>query len=118
MKERLETVMQVVAVVPVESGTRVAECLLRRRGVILSREHHGDKQTISARVPQAAMLDFWPELSDHTGGLGTFSMVLYQHVPVPEAPPLEPEAGVREPRPSAPPGRSDAISIAVPRPEE
>jgi hypothetical protein len=63
------------------------------------------------------MLDFWPELSDQTGGLGTFSMVLYEHVPAPEAPPREPEAGVRQPRPTAPRGRSGAISIAEPDPE-
>ena len=117
MKGRLEPVMHVVAIVPVEDGTRVAEALLRRRGRIVSREHQGDKQTIRARVPQTAMLDFWSELSDRTGGLGTFSMVLYEYAPVPEAPPLDPETGVREPRPRVPVLGRGAISLAEPDPE-
>jgi len=115
MKERLEPVMHVVAVVPVECGTGVAELLLRRGGHILSRDHKGDKQIIRARVPQAGMIASWSELSDRTGGRGTFSMVLYEYTTAPEAPPNEPEAGVREPRPRAPRGRSGAISVAEPR---
>lgn len=117
MKERLEPVMHVVAMVPVEDGTRVAECLERRRGRVQSREHRGDKQIIRARVPQAGMIDFWSELSNHTRGLGTFSMVLYEYQPALETPPPEPEVGVREPRPRAPAGRSGAISLAEPEPD-
>ena len=117
MKERLEPVMHVVAVVPMEHATGVAECLLRRRGRIQSREHRGDKQIIRARVPQAEMLNFWSELSDRTGGLGTFSMVLYEYMPVPEPPGLDPETGVREPRPRVPVGRRGAASVAEPDPE-
>ena len=115
MKERVESIMHVVAVVPVECGTWVAEGLLQRRGHILSRDHRGDTQTIRARVPQAGMIDFWSELSSRTGGRGTFSMVLYDYTPVPEAPPNEPEAGVREPRPRVPHGRTGAISVVEPR---
>jgi elongation factor G len=114
MNDRLEPVMHVVAVVPMECGTGVAELLLRR-GHILSRDHKGDKQIIRARVPQADMIAGWSELSDRTGGRGTFSMVLYEYTPVPEAPPNEPEVGVREPRPRAPRGLSGAISVAEPR---
>jgi translation elongation factor EF-G len=115
MKERVEPVMHVVAVVPVECGTWVAEALLQRRGHILSRDQRGDKQTIRARVPQAGMIDFWSELSDRTGGRGTFSMVLYEYTPLPEAPPDGPEAGVREPRPRVPRRRTGAVSVAEPR---
>ena len=117
MKERLEPVMHVVAVVPAEHSARVAEALLRRRGRILSREPGGDTQTIRARVPQADMIDFWSELSDRTGGRGTFSMVAYEYQPVSEAPPPEPEVGVREPRPFGPGGRHGAVSVAEPEPE-
>jgi translation elongation factor EF-G len=117
MSERLEPVMHVVAVVPAADGARVAEALLRRRGRILSREPSGEKQIIRARVPLAGMMDFWPELSGLTGGRGTFSMVAYEYHPVREAPPPEPEAGVREPRPARPGGRHGAVSIAEPEPE-
>jgi translation elongation factor EF-G len=111
--------MHVVAVVPVECGTWVAEGLLQRRGHILSRDHNGDNQIIRARVPQGGMIDFWSELSDRTGGQGTFSMVLYEYTPVPEStPPNEPEAGVREPRPRPPRGRTGAVSVAEPRDPE
>jgi elongation factor G len=118
MNENVEPVMHVVVVVPVEDGTTVADCLLRRRGRILSRDQRGDNQMIRARVPQAGMFDFWSDLSGRTGGRGTFSMVLYEYQPVPEAPPNEPEAGVREPRPRAPAGRSGAISVAEPEPDD
>ena len=107
--------MHVVTIVPVECGAWVAEGLFRRRGQILSRDHKGDKAIIRARVPQAGMLDFGSELSDRTGGQGTFSMVLYEYTPVPETPPNEPEAGVREPRPRTPRGRTGAIAVAEPR---
>jgi len=110
--------MHVVTVVPVESATWVAEGLFRRGAQILSRDHKGDKEVIRARVPQAGMTDFWPELSDRTGGRGTFSMVLYEYTPAPAAPPAppnEPEAGVREPRPRVPLGRTGAIAVAEPR---
>jgi translation elongation factor EF-G len=106
--------MHVVAIVPVECGTWVAEGLLQRRAQILSRDHSGDKQVIRARVPQAGMIDFWSELSDRTGGRGTFSMVLYESAPVLDASPNEPEAGVREPRPRTPHGLTGAISVAEP----
>jgi translation elongation factor EF-G len=117
MKESVEPVMHVVAAVPVEDGTGVAECLQRRRGRILSSEHRGDKQFIRARVPQAELADFWSELSNRTGGRGTFSMVLYEYWPVSQPPPLDPATGVREPRPRVPVGRSGAISIAEPEPD-
>jgi translation elongation factor EF-G len=117
MKEKAEAVMHVVAVVPVECGTWVAEGLFQRRGNILSRDHRGDNQIIRARVPQAGMIDFWSELSDRTGGRGTFSMVLYEYTPAPETPPNEPEAGVREPLPRTPRGRAGAIAVAEPEPD-
>lgn len=118
MKGALEPVMHVVAVVPVEDGTRVAESLLRRRGRIQSRDHRGDIQIIRARVPQAEMIDFWSDLSERTGGKGTFSMVLYEYQSESETPPPEPDTGVREPRPRVPLGRSGAISLAEPDPED
>jgi translation elongation factor EF-G len=114
----LEPVMHVVTMVPVECATWVADGLLHRRGRILSRDHKGDNQIIRARVPQAGMIDFGSELSDRTGGRGTFSMVLYEYTQAPEAPqapPTEPEAGVREPRPRTPRGRTGAISVAEPQ---
>ena len=118
MTRKAEALMHVVVVVPVECGTWVAEGLFQRGGHILSRDHKGDKQIIRARVPQAGMIDFWSELSGRTGGRGTFSMVLYEYAAAPEAPqapPNDPEAGVREPRPRSPRGRTGAISVAEPR---
>ena len=40
MNERLETVMHVVAVVPWEDGAAVAQALVQRHGMILSRERY------------------------------------------------------------------------------
>ena len=41
-------------------------------------------------------------------------MVLYEYWPVLQPPPGEPEAGVREPRPKVPVGRSGAIAVPEP----
>lgn len=114
MPDRLEAMMHVVAFVPVESGTAVAQALVQRHGLILSREHRGDKHVIRARAPEGRMLDFWSELSTLTGGLGTFSMVAFDYRPAADAPPPGPEAGVREPRPCKPGGRTDSIALAEP----
>ena len=117
MKERLEPVMHVVALVPAENAGAVAACLEQRRGRILSREPSGDNQIIRARVPQAGMMNFWPEMTSRTGGRGTFSMVAYEFQPALDAPPTEPEVGVREPRHSRPGGQHGAISVKEPDPE-
>jgi translation elongation factor EF-G len=63
------------------------------------------------------MFGFEHALSSLTRGRGTYSMVLYEYRPAPESPPLDPEAGVREPRPRVPVGRSGAISLAEPEPD-
>jgi translation elongation factor EF-G len=114
---RLEPVMYVVAVVPQECAVRLVEDLSRRRGRIQSQEHRDANVTLRARIPLAEMFGFEHALSSFTRGRGTYSMVLYEYCPAPESPPLDPDTGVREPRPKVPVGRSGAISLAEPEPD-
>ena len=70
-------------------------------------------QTIRARVPQASAAAFVAELMTETNGTARTSMVLCEYCPVLQ-PPSEPTAGVREPRPTVPAGRSGAIAVPEP----
>jgi len=49
-----------------------------------------------------------------TSGAARTSMVLYEYWPVLQPPPGDPAAGVREPRPKVPAGRSGAVALPEP----
>jgi translation elongation factor EF-G len=114
---RLEPVMYVVVLAPQECAIRIVESLSRRRGRIESKESRDGTVKVRASVPLAEMWGYDHDLRSRTYGRGTYSMVLYEYRPVPEPPLLDPETGVREPRPRAPTGRRGAASIAEPEPE-
>jgi translation elongation factor EF-G len=108
--------MHVVITVPQEYAARVEARLTPHRGQLHGSEHRDGVQTIRARVPQAEVAAFVSTLMADTNGLARTSMVLYEYWPVPQRPPGDPAAAVREPRPTAPILRSGAI--AVPEPED
>jgi translation elongation factor EF-G len=108
--------MHVVINVPQEYAARVETRVSRARGRVVESEHRDGTQTIRARVPEVEVGAFVSALVEDTGGRVRTSMVLYEYWPVPERPPGEPTAGVREPRPRAPTGRTGAI--AVPEPDD
>jgi translation elongation factor EF-G len=116
MPLHVEPVMHVVIFVPQEFNTAVLAAVFQHRGVVRSSEYADGTHKISARVPQAEVSDFSLTLWRRTDGRARTSMVLYEYWPALQPPPGEPEAGVREPRPKAPAGRSGAI--AVPEPDD
>jgi translation elongation factor EF-G len=111
----VEPVMHVVIIVPQEYST-VPSMVAQHRGRLLSSEYRDGKQRITARVPHDEVPAFASTLWRETGGRAWTSMVLYGYWPVSQPPPRNPEAGVREPRPKVPVGRSGAI--AVPEPDD
>jgi len=112
----VEPVMHVVVIVPQEGNTAVLATLAQHRGRVVSSEYRDAKQKISARVPQAEVPGFSTKLWRQTDGRAHTSMVLYEYWPVSQPPPGDPAAGVREPRPKVPVGRSGAV--ALPEPDE
>jgi len=115
MTLNLEAVMHVVIVVPHVFAARVEARIPHYRGRVQSSEHRDGSQTIRARVADVSVPAFVSALMADTNGTARTSMVLYEHCPVPQ-PPGDPAAGVREPRPKVPTGRSGAI--AVPEPQD
>jgi hypothetical protein len=71
-------------------------------------------QTIRARVPQADVAAFVSALMADTHGTARTSMVLCEYWPALRPPSGDPTAGVREPRPKVPTGRSGAIAVPEP----
>lgn len=112
----VEPVMHVVIIVPQECAARVEARLPHHRGRVQSSRHRDGQQTIGARIPQAEVPAFITALVQETGGRARTSMVLFEYWPVAERPPLDPAAGVRQPVPRIPTGRSGAV--AVPEPED
>ena len=108
--------MHVVISVSHEFAARVEACVPRHRGRVVSSEHRAGAQTIRARVPQATLAAFVSALMAETHHTARTSMVLYEYWPTLQPPPGDPTAGVREPRPTRPPGRRGAI--AVPEPDD
>jgi len=110
--------MHVVIFVPPECNTAVLAAVSKHRGRVQSSEYVDGTQKISARVPQAEVGDLSSTLWRQTDGQARTSMVLYEYWPALQPPPGEgePEAGVREPRPRVPAGRSGAV--AVPEPDD
>ena len=108
--------MHIVIFLPQECNTAVLAAITRHRGRTLSSEYCGGTQKISARVPQAEVPGLASALWRHTGGRAHTSMVLYEYWPVSQPPPGDPDAGVREPRPRVPVGRSGAV--AMPEPDD
>ena len=110
----VEPVMHVVIVVPQEFAARVEARVPHHRGRVHSSEHRDGVQTIRARVPQADVAAFVSALMVDTSGAARTSMVLYEYWPVLQPPPGDPAAGVREPRPKVPAGRSGAVALPEP----
>jgi len=106
--------MHVVIVVPQEFAARVEARVPHHRGLLHSSEHRDGVQTLRARVPQASVPGFVSALMVDTNGKARTSMILYEYWPVLEAPPGDPTAGVREPRPKVPAGRTGAIALPEP----
>jgi len=111
----VEPVMHVVIIVPQAFAARVEARIPHHRGRVQASEHRDGVQTIRARVPQADVAAFVSALMADTNRTARTSMVLYEYWPVLQ-PPGDPTAGVREPRPKVPTGRSGAI--AVPEPDD
>jgi len=109
----VEPVMHVVIVVPHVFAARVEARIPHCRGRLQSSEHRDGLQTIRARVPEASVPAFVSALMADTNGTARTSMVLYEYWPVLQ-PPGDPAAGVREPRPKIPTGRSGAIAVPEP----
>ena len=114
----VEPVLNVVIYVSHEFATRVEACVPRHRGRLVSSEVRAGVQTIRARVPQTNVGAFVSALMAATNGTARTSMVLYEYWPLLQPPPGEPTVGVREPRPTVPPGRSGAIAVPEPDDEE
>jgi translation elongation factor EF-G len=115
----VEPVMHVVIVVPHAFAARVEARLPYHRGRVQSSEHRDGVQTIRARVPEANVSALVTALMANTNGTARTSMVLDEYWPVLQPPARgagDPTAGVREPRPRAPTGRSGAV--AVPEPQD
>ena len=113
MALNVEPVMHVVIVVPQAFAARVEARVPHHRGLVQSSEHRDGVQTIRARVPEVSVAAFVAELMTETNGTARTSMVLYEYWPVLQ-PPADPAAGVREPRPKVPVGRSGAIAVPEP----
>jgi translation elongation factor EF-G len=109
----VEPVMHVMIVVPQALAARVEARIPHHRGLVHSSEHRDGLQTIRARVPEANVAAFVTVLMLDTNGTARTSMVLYEYWPVLQ-PPGDPTAGVREPRPRVPFGRSGAIAVPEP----
>lgn len=105
--------MHVVIVVPQEFAALAEARVPHHRGLVQSSEHRDGVQTIRARVPQASVPAFVAALMADTNGTARTSMVLYEYWPVLQEP-GDPTAGVREPRPKVPAGRSGAIAVPEP----
>jgi elongation factor G len=112
----VEPIMHVVIVVPQECQTAVLAAVARCRGRSVVSEYRDGVQKITARIPQVEVADLSTTLWRLTDGRARTSMVLYEYRPVLQPPPGEPEAGVRQPRPLVPVGRSGAV--AVPEPDD
>ena len=110
----VEPVMHVVIVVPHVFAARAEARVPHHRGRVQSSDHRNGLQTIRARVPQADVAAFLSALMVETNGAARTSMVLYEYWPVLQPPPGDPTAGVREPRPKVPAGRSGAIALPEP----
>ena len=106
--------MHVVIFVSPECNTAVLAAVSKHRGRVQSSEYVDGTQKISARVPQAEVGDLSSTLWRQTDGQARTSMVLYEYWPALQPPPGEPEAGVREPRPRVPAGRSGAVAVPEP----
>jgi translation elongation factor EF-G len=109
--------MHVVIDLPQECAAAILARVVRHRGRVLSSEYRDGIQLIRARIPQAEVGAFATVLWRETGGRARSSMVLYEHWPVSQPPPGDPAAGVREPRPKVPVGRTGAVSVPEPDPD-
>ena len=109
--------MHVVIDLPQECAAAILAKVARHRGRVVSSEYRDGKQLIRARIPQAEVSAFATVLWRETGGRASSSMVLYEHWPVSQPPPGDPAAGVREPRPKVPVGRSGAVAVPEPDPD-
>jgi translation elongation factor EF-G len=115
----VEPVMHVVIFVPPECNMAGLDAVAQCRGRSVVSEYRDGVQKITARIPQVEVADLSTKLWRMTDGRARTSMVLYEYWPALQPPPgdpREPAAGVREPRPKVPVGRSGAI--AVPEPED
>jgi translation elongation factor EF-G len=112
--------MRLVIFVPQECTTAVLAAVSKHRGRVQSSEYVDGTQKISARVPHAEVGGFASTLWRQTDGRARTSMVLCESWPALQPPPgepREPAAGVREPRPRVPVGRSGAVAVPEPNDE-
>jgi elongation factor G len=80
----LEPLMSLEVVVPQESVREVIGDINARRGKVLGMEQQTGMAIIAAHVPLAALFGYATALRSLTQGRGTYSMQLYQYVPLSE----------------------------------
>ena len=112
----LEPIMRVEVSAPPEFADDVACNLTGRRGEVRSLEERGGARIISAIVPLAHLFGYAMDLRTRTFGRASFEMRLDSYQPVPEEDlGGDPEAFVREPRPSSPTLRRASAAVPEPR---
>jgi translation elongation factor EF-G len=116
---RLEPVMRVEVIVPLECAAEACQDLFARRGIVRSQEDRSDRRIISAVVPLAELFGYDSDVRQRTRGRGTFSQQFDSYQAVrenPDATDDDRSARVRVPLKPVPPPRPS--SIALPEPND